>query len=222
MTTTVPSRSSTAASSESGDFKVADLSLAEFGRKEIELAEHEMPGLMSLRDQVRRVQAADRCPHHRLAAHDHPDRGPHRDPRRARRCRAVGVLQHLLDPGPRGRGDRRRRASRCSRGRARRSRSTGAAPRRRCAGRTATALRRSEHDPRRRWRRDAGGAPGRRVREGRPGPGPVDRGLRGVRDHPQAPGPHPRRGRPARGTASRRTSRASPRRPPPACTGCTR
>ncbi len=31
------------------DFKVADLSLAPFGRKEIELAEHEMPGLMSTR-----------------------------------------------------------------------------------------------------------------------------------------------------------------------------
>ncbi|MCW2495613.1 MAG: adenosylhomocysteinase, partial [Jatrophihabitans sp.] len=31
------------------DFKVADLSLAAFGRKEIELAEHEMPGLMALR-----------------------------------------------------------------------------------------------------------------------------------------------------------------------------
>jgi adenosylhomocysteinase len=32
-----------------GDFKVADLSLAAFGRKEIQLAEHEMPGLMSIR-----------------------------------------------------------------------------------------------------------------------------------------------------------------------------
>jgi adenosylhomocysteinase len=31
------------------DFAVADLGLAEFGRKEIRLAEHEMPGLMSLR-----------------------------------------------------------------------------------------------------------------------------------------------------------------------------
>ncbi|WP_285544199.1 adenosylhomocysteinase, partial [Streptomyces lavendulae] len=31
------------------DFKVADLSLAAFGRKEITLAEHEMPGLMSIR-----------------------------------------------------------------------------------------------------------------------------------------------------------------------------
>lgn len=31
------------------DFAVADLSLHEFGRKEIRLAEHEMPGLMALR-----------------------------------------------------------------------------------------------------------------------------------------------------------------------------
>ncbi|HEX2575968.1 MAG TPA: adenosylhomocysteinase, partial [Aquihabitans sp.] len=31
------------------DFKVADLSLASFGRKEIQLAEHEMPGLMATR-----------------------------------------------------------------------------------------------------------------------------------------------------------------------------
>src|SRR5438132_5954159 len=30
-------------------FKVKDLSLSEFGRKEIRLAEHEMPGLMALR-----------------------------------------------------------------------------------------------------------------------------------------------------------------------------
>ena len=32
------------------DCKVADLALADFGRKEIELAEHEMPGLMALRE----------------------------------------------------------------------------------------------------------------------------------------------------------------------------
>jgi adenosylhomocysteinase len=31
------------------DYKVADISLAEFGRKEIEIAEHEMPGLMATR-----------------------------------------------------------------------------------------------------------------------------------------------------------------------------
>jgi len=32
------------------DFSVKDLSLAEFGRKEMQLAEHEMPGLMALRE----------------------------------------------------------------------------------------------------------------------------------------------------------------------------
>jgi len=35
---------------ESGDFKIADISLADFGRKEIKLAEHEMPGLMATRE----------------------------------------------------------------------------------------------------------------------------------------------------------------------------
>jgi len=34
-------------------FKVRDISLAEFGRKEIRLAEHEMPGLMALREEYR-------------------------------------------------------------------------------------------------------------------------------------------------------------------------
>ena len=33
------------------DFKVADLSLADYGRTEITLAEHEMPGLMAMREQ---------------------------------------------------------------------------------------------------------------------------------------------------------------------------
>ncbi|GIJ33072.1 adenosylhomocysteinase [Verrucosispora sp. WMMD703] len=55
MTSTLPA-SATGTSSEvrprtvaEGDYKVADLSLAEFGRKEIRLAEHEMPGLMAIR-----------------------------------------------------------------------------------------------------------------------------------------------------------------------------
>src|SRR4051812_19536723 len=34
-------------------FKVADLSLAEFGRKELRLAEQEMPGLMALRNEYK-------------------------------------------------------------------------------------------------------------------------------------------------------------------------
>src|SRR5690348_2697576 len=44
MTTTTSTPTATAA-----DFKVADLSLADYGRKEINLAEHEMPGLMATR-----------------------------------------------------------------------------------------------------------------------------------------------------------------------------
>jgi adenosylhomocysteinase len=39
-----------------GDFKVADLSLAPFGRKELSLAEHEMPGLMALREEYGEAQ----------------------------------------------------------------------------------------------------------------------------------------------------------------------
>lgn len=35
------------------EYKVADLSLAEFGRREIVLAEHEMPGLMAMRERYR-------------------------------------------------------------------------------------------------------------------------------------------------------------------------
>jgi adenosylhomocysteinase len=49
MTTTAPPTEA--------DFKVADLSLADFGRKEITLAEHEMPGLMAIR-----AEYADRRP----------------------------------------------------------------------------------------------------------------------------------------------------------------
>ena len=42
------------------DYKVADLSLADFGRTEITLAEHEMPGLMAMRE---RYAASTRlCP----------------------------------------------------------------------------------------------------------------------------------------------------------------
>jgi len=40
----------------SADYKVADLSLAEFGRKEITLAEHEMPGLMAMRAEYAAAQ----------------------------------------------------------------------------------------------------------------------------------------------------------------------
>jgi adenosylhomocysteinase len=50
MTATLPEQQNTQ------DFKVADLSLAEFGRKEISLAEHEMPGLMAIRKEFASAQ----------------------------------------------------------------------------------------------------------------------------------------------------------------------
>src|SRR5271168_2251319 len=38
------------AAAKAHDYKVADISLADFGRKEIDIAEQEMPGLMSIRN----------------------------------------------------------------------------------------------------------------------------------------------------------------------------
>ncbi len=63
---------------------------------------------MAFRQKYRAVEAAQRRAHRRLAPHDHPDGGPHRDSPRARSRSPVGELQHLLDPGPRGRRGRRR------------------------------------------------------------------------------------------------------------------
>ncbi|MBN1174172.1 MAG: adenosylhomocysteinase, partial [Micromonosporaceae bacterium] len=57
MTSTLPGTAGTPATHlagrstglAAGDFNVADLQLAAFGRKEIEMAQHEMPGLMAIR-----------------------------------------------------------------------------------------------------------------------------------------------------------------------------
>ena len=40
--------------SQAEDYKVKDMSLADWGRKEIAIAETEMPGLMALREEYRR------------------------------------------------------------------------------------------------------------------------------------------------------------------------
>ncbi|MEM7051367.1 MAG: adenosylhomocysteinase [Acidobacteriota bacterium] len=55
MTTATPTRHAFDIAREAGrpSFKVADLSLADWGRREIRLAEHEMPGLMVLRERHR-------------------------------------------------------------------------------------------------------------------------------------------------------------------------
>ena len=131
-------------------YKVADLSLAEFGRNEIRLAEQEMPGLMALRARYAGQSAARRRPHHGQPAHDGADRGADRD---ARTCsartsagsRATCSRRRIMPlppwssavPAPEARPSRRA-AFPCSRGRARRSPSTGGAPRRRSSGRTAS------------------------------------------------------------------------------------
>ena len=42
------------------DYIVKDISLAEFGRKEISLAETEMPGLMAAREEIGRASCRER------------------------------------------------------------------------------------------------------------------------------------------------------------------
>ena len=42
--------SSEAVAIQNNDYKVADIALADWGRKEIAIAETEMPGLMALRE----------------------------------------------------------------------------------------------------------------------------------------------------------------------------
>ena len=56
------------------DYKVADIGLAEFGRKELTLAEAEMPALMALRKRLCSKPAAGWRSHHRLHPYDHSNR----------------------------------------------------------------------------------------------------------------------------------------------------
>ena len=56
MKTAVAGATRPATDIERPPFKVADLSLAEWGRNEIRLAEHEMPGLMAMRRELRASQ----------------------------------------------------------------------------------------------------------------------------------------------------------------------
>ena len=72
------------------DYIVADIALADWGRKEIRIAETEMPGLMAMREEFARAAAAQGRAHRRLAAHDHPDRGADRDAGGARAPRCAG------------------------------------------------------------------------------------------------------------------------------------
>lgn len=55
------------------EYKVADISLAPWGRKEISIAEHEMPGLMAIREKYAPKKPLKGSARQRLAPHDHPD-----------------------------------------------------------------------------------------------------------------------------------------------------
>ena len=45
--------------SETEQYKVRDISLADFGRKELDIAEHEMPGLMAVREKYADARPLD-------------------------------------------------------------------------------------------------------------------------------------------------------------------
>ena len=84
------------------DFKVADLSLAPWGRKEIELAEVEMPGLMALRaDLICKRRSARGARHDHAAEHpeaqeDDEDRAVELARERLAACSHVQVVQAQL------------------------------------------------------------------------------------------------------------------------------
>ena len=51
-------------------YKVKDISLAEWGRKEINLAEAEMPGLMALREEFGKQKPSKRSSYCRMSSYD--------------------------------------------------------------------------------------------------------------------------------------------------------
>ncbi len=57
------------------DYKICDITLADWGRKEISIAEKEMPGLMAIREKYATDETARRSACHWIAAHDDSDRG---------------------------------------------------------------------------------------------------------------------------------------------------
>ena len=55
------------------DYKVADMGLAEFGRREISLAENEMPALMALRTKYKDAQPLAGAKVMGMHSYDHPN-----------------------------------------------------------------------------------------------------------------------------------------------------
>ena len=71
---------SAASNTQQNDFKVADLSLAPWGFKEIAIAKTEMPGLMTLIEELGAEQAFKGCSYCRLFAYDNTNSSFNRDP----------------------------------------------------------------------------------------------------------------------------------------------
>ena len=63
--------SATMTKTKFSDYKVADISLADWGRKEIQIAETEMPALMALREKHRKTQPLKGAQNPGLYPHDH-------------------------------------------------------------------------------------------------------------------------------------------------------
>ena len=136
------------------DYKVADLSLAEFGRDEIRLAEHEMPGLMAMRKEYGDSKPLSGA---RVTGSLHmtiqtavliETLGALGAEVRWASCNIFSTQDHAAAAvvvGPNG-SPEDPQGSLSTPGRARRSRSTGGAPSRFSTGPTVGP----EHDPRRR------------------------------------------------------------------------
>ena len=180
---------------------------------------------------LRRQGAARGCARDGLAPHDDPDRRADRDARRAWRRRALGVVQHLLDPGSRGGRGRCRPARDARHGeraaRHSRVRVEGRVARRLLvvhegSARLARRLRSHAHRRRRR-RRHALRSQGPRVRKGWRGPGVQSRHrTRGVGRHSRNASRRAEAVIRACGRGSPRASAASQRKPRRASIGSTR
>ena len=109
------------------DYKVADISLADWGRKEIAIAESEMPALMAIRAKYRDAKPLQGSQNYRLHSHDHSNRSVDRNAAGVGGSSAVVILQYFFYSRPCGGGDCGGGVPPCLPGRAKPKKSTGGA-----------------------------------------------------------------------------------------------
>ena len=90
------------------DYKVADIKLADWGRKEIQIAETEMPGLMALRQEYKAAQPLKGA---RISGSLHMTIQTAVLIETLVELGAMGLVQYFFHSGPCRRGNRRRRRS---------------------------------------------------------------------------------------------------------------